>query len=147
MGPKGLRWGSTRPKTKWIYSQRAVIPSSLMYLSRNAMVLAMTLIFCAWPARAHAILLGATPTAHQVVNGRSIPIKLHFNSRIDGKRSRLSLIGPDGRERALPINNQPSPDTLTAEAETLPPGSYMLRWQVLAEDGHITRGEVPFQAQ
>jgi hypothetical protein len=118
-----------------------------MFLSRNAIVLAMTLVFCAWPARAHAILLGAIPTAHQVVNGGSIPIKLHFNSRIDGRRSRLSLIGPDGRERALPIRDQPSPDTLTAEAETLLPGSYMLRWQVLAEDGHITRGEVPFQAQ
>jgi copper resistance protein C len=24
------------------------------------------------------------------------------------------------------------------------PGSYSVRWQVLAIDGHITRGDVPF---
>jgi methionine-rich copper-binding protein CopC len=27
---------------------------------------------------------------------------------------------------------------------TLTPGTYVLRWQVLAIDGHITRGDVPF---
>jgi methionine-rich copper-binding protein CopC len=26
----------------------------------------------------------------------------------------------------------------------LAPGDYRLRWQVLAYDGHITRGEIPF---
>jgi methionine-rich copper-binding protein CopC len=146
VGPKGVA-GDPHGQNKMNLQSACGHPFAAMYLSRNAIVLAMTLVFCAWPARAHAILLGAIPTAHQVVNGGSIPIELHFNSRIDGRRSRLSLIGPDGRERALPIRDQPSPDTLTAEAETLLPGSYMLRWQVLAEDGHITRGEVPFQAQ
>ena len=30
-------------------------------------------------------------------------------------------------------------------AETdLQPGDYVARWQVLAVDGHITRGDVPF---
>jgi methionine-rich copper-binding protein CopC len=27
---------------------------------------------------------------------------------------------------------------------TVAPGAYVLRWQVLAVDGHITRGDVPF---
>ena len=35
------------------------------------------------------------------------------------------------------------PDLLTGRAE-LVPGSYVLHWQVLAVDGHITRGDVPF---
>jgi methionine-rich copper-binding protein CopC len=26
----------------------------------------------------------------------------------------------------------------------LAPGNYTIRWQVLAVDGHITRGDVPF---
>jgi hypothetical protein len=45
-------------------------PPVAMCLSRNAVFLAMVLISCAWPAQAHAILLGATPTAHQA-NGRA----------------------------------------------------------------------------
>jgi methionine-rich copper-binding protein CopC len=32
---------------------------------------------------------------------------------------------------------------LLARAD-LSPGAYSVRWQVLAVDGHITRGEVPF---
>jgi len=35
------------------------------------------------------------------------------------------------------------PDILAAHLD-LTPGSYVLRWQVLAVDGHITRGDVPF---
>ena len=108
---------------------------------------AAVLMLCAWPAWAHAILMGASPAAHQVVNGKNVPIKLRFNSRVDGKRSKVTLLGPDGRERPLAMESQPAPDTLSAKAEGLTPGSYLLRWQVLAEDGHITRWEVPFQAQ
>jgi methionine-rich copper-binding protein CopC len=26
-------------------------------------------------------------------------------------------------------------------------GAYVLRWQILAMDGHITRGNVPFQVK
>jgi len=118
-----------------------------MFSNREALVLGLITCFCALPASAHAILLGATPAANQVVTGRNIPVELHFNSRIDGKRSRLALMGPDGHERALPIDGQPSPDTLTAKTGSLPPGSYVILWQVLAEDGHITRGELPFRAQ
>ena len=32
---------------------------------------------------------------------------------------------------------------MTTAAE-LQPGEYTVRWQVLAVDGHITRGDVPF---
>jgi len=35
------------------------------------------------------------------------------------------------------------PDLLTTTA-ALSPGGYVVRWQVLAVDGHITRGDVPF---
>ena len=34
-------------------------------------------------------------------------------------------------------------NALDAEAD-LKPGAYTLRWQALALDGHITRGDVPF---
>jgi methionine-rich copper-binding protein CopC len=33
---------------------------------------------------------------------------------------------------------------LTARIAGIQPGSYRLRWQVLALDGHITRGDIPF---
>jgi copper resistance protein C len=116
-------------------------------MSHPARFQAAALLLCAWPAWPHAILLDAAPASHQVVNGKAIPIKLRFNSRIDGKRSKVTLVGPDGRERPLAMVKQSAPDTLTGKVEGLSPGAYILRWQVLAADGHITRGEVPFQTQ
>jgi copper resistance protein C len=96
------------------------------------------------PAAAHAVLLESTPSLKSVVPGPDVPIKLRFNVRIDALRSRLTLIHPDGSAQALEINKQTPVDTLLAEATGLSAGAYRLRWQVLASDGHITRGEIPF---
>jgi methionine-rich copper-binding protein CopC len=93
----------------------------------------------------HAILMQSAPSPNQVVDGKNVAIELHFNSRIDGKRSRLSLVDPAGKQHALEIEQRAS-DSLVSHAADLPPGAYILQWQILAEDGHITRGEVRFRA-
>src|SRR5437588_3098360 len=98
-------------------------------------------------ALAHAILVEATPAAGSTVAGPDLDVRLRFNSRIDGPRSRLTLVQPDGRTRALPLEPQKAPEVLTAKAAALAHGAYRLRWQVLAADGHITRGEVHFQVK
>ena len=93
---------------------------------------------------AHAILLEATPGKNATVVGPSLSIELRFNCRIDGKRSRLTVLLPNHDLRPLAIQPQSSPDKLSATDKGFEPGSYRLRWQVLASDGHITRGEIPF---
>ena len=40
-----------------------------------------------------------------------------------------------------------SPADVLAAATTRAPGSYVIRWQVLSVDGHITRGDVPLIVQ
>lgn len=92
-------------------------------------------------AFAHAILMESTPAPGGAVAAGPGKVVLHFNSRIDHARSRLVLRGtPD---RVLPIGADSGVDALDAPID-LPPGDYTLRWQVLATDGHITRGDVPF---
>ena len=95
-------------------------------------------------AAAHAVLLESTPSLKGTVAGPNIAVKLRFNVRIDAGRSRLTLVRPDGTTQALEINKQTPADTLSAQANGLAAGAYRLRWQVLASDGHITRGEIPF---
>lgn len=95
-------------------------------------------------ASAHAVLLEALPASGSSVKGPDIAIRLRYNVRIEAARSRLSLLLPDKSVKSLTITQQPSPDTLTAQASNMPSGEYRLRWQVLASDGHITRGEIPF---
>ena len=96
------------------------------------------------PATAHAIISDSSPAAGATVTGPDIPMSLRYNSRIDAERSRLTLIGPDGKSTPLPLAPSPAPDILAAKATGLAPGDYRLRWQVLAVDGHITRGDIPF---
>lgn len=93
---------------------------------------------------AHAIIVESTPQANGVISGPVLEIKLRFNTRVDGKRSKLSLISTDGSSRAITLSQQTSPDLLLARVSGLVPGNYQLHWQVLASDGHITQGKIPF---
>ena len=96
---------------------------------------------------AHAILVKAVPAPYQVVDGSDVTIRLQFNSRIDAKRSRLSIISASGDDRTLQISATSTPDCIDSKVTRVPGGAYVLRWQVLAADGHISRGEVPFHVR
>jgi len=110
-------------------------------------LLAFTLLLIAPRlALAHAVLLASTPAVHGTIHGPSISIDLKFNSRVDGARSRIYVVQPDGTTQALVLDKQEAPDRFSSHAD-LKPGTYTLRWQALAADGHITRGVIPFTVQ
>ncbi|HXA81932.1 MAG TPA: copper resistance CopC family protein [Methylomirabilota bacterium] len=92
----------------------------------------------------HAILKESSPAANATVEGPDVAITLKYNSRVDSTRSKVQLSHPDNSVSDLPLAKQVSPDTLSSKATGLTPGAYKLQWQVLAPDGHITRGVVPF---
>lgn len=94
------------------------------------------------PAQAHAILMQSDPAHAARLPPGARTLSLRFNSRLDRLRSRLTLTGPDKSQVVLPLLD--GPDDLIAAAVTLAPGAHVLRWQVLAVDGHITRGDLPF---
>jgi methionine-rich copper-binding protein CopC len=94
-------------------------------------------------ARAHAILEDSQPPIGGAVPAGKLTLRLRYNSRIDRARSRLTLTRPDHSQVVLPIDPDGPPDIITAQT-VLAPGAYSVRWQVLAVDGHITRGDVPF---
>jgi methionine-rich copper-binding protein CopC len=97
------------------------------------------------PAMAHAVIVSAAPTANEQVKQGKLPIRLEFNSRIDKERSRLQLTAPDGGKSDVAIDQAGQPNILTGTTGDLAIGDYVLRWQVLAIDGHITRGDIPFK--
>jgi methionine-rich copper-binding protein CopC len=97
------------------------------------------------PAMAHAVIVSAAPTANEQVKQGKLPIRLEFNSRIDKERSRLQLTASDGGKSYVAIDQAGQPNILTGTTGDLAIGDYVLRWQVLAIDGHITRGDIPFK--
>ena len=95
-------------------------------------------------ARAHAIVVAAQPAMNSTILPGELEIRLDFNSRIDQKRSRLSLQRPDGGEVAVALAPGGASGVLAGRAQVAGEGPWKLRWQVLSLDGHITRGEVSF---
>jgi methionine-rich copper-binding protein CopC len=101
-------------------------------------------VLAAPPTLAHAIIIEASPGVGAVVHAGTIDVRLRFNSRIDHHRSRLTVLDAIGKETPIKLDDSASADVIIAHVAGLAPGEYRLRWQVLALDGHITRGDVPF---
>jgi hypothetical protein len=111
----------------------------LQRLTLGAVLLAAT-VGSGW---AHAVLEASRPEAGASIPAGKIAMQLRYNSRIDRARSKLVLTGPDHTPRTLAIAPDGPPDVINTSTD-LAPGAYVVRWQVLAVDGHITRGDVPF---
>jgi methionine-rich copper-binding protein CopC len=94
-------------------------------------------------ASAHAILEESTPPPGASIQAGPLDLRFRYNSRIDRARSRLTLIHADRSRDTIAIASDGPPDIIAARLD-LTPGTYVVRWQVLAVDGHITRGDVPF---
>lgn len=110
-------------------------------------VFGAAVLFLPGIASAHAIIVDARPAMGSVIAPGEIAIRLDFNSRVDSKRSALSLQRPDGSEAAVALTADSAPNVLTGRAQVAENGRWKLRWQVLSLDGHITRGEVDFSVR
>ena len=109
-----------------------------------------TLLLLAWPAAllAHAIVLESFP-AHDAALARAPDhVLLRFNVQIEKRLTRVTLTGGDGA--ALPVAvathgpQAEAADRLVIPLRPLGPGTYVLRYRVLAVDGHITEGALRF---
>lgn len=133
---RGRRWYSLTP-----------------HACRRSALGAILAVACAFamapkPAWAHAELIASRPAANSAVKGPAIAIMLRYNSRVDPTRSTVTLLTPKGKIRKIAIQDKSAPNVLSATVAGLVlKGAYVLRWQALAGDGHITRGEVPFRVQ
>ena len=98
-------------------------------------------------ADAHAIIVSARPGVNSSVAPGELELRLDFNSRIDARRSRLRLRGPDGSETPVALTAQTLPNVVVGHATVTLVGHWKLDWQVLSLDGHITRGEIGFSVR
>jgi methionine-rich copper-binding protein CopC len=88
-------------------------------------------------AQAHALLVSTKVEGQDVV--------LRYNGRVDAARSRLTIINKTDGSEIEKVECEAGEDqaTLKGHLGTLAPGSYVLRWEVLSVDGHISRGDQP----
>ena len=115
-----------------------------------APVLLLALVLTLGPAReaaAHAIVLESSPVHDAVLSQAPRQVTLRFNSRIEKRFTRVTLAVAD--RAAVPValpepDDSATPDRLTIPLGPLGPGVYVLRYRVLAVDGHVTEGALRF---
>ena len=98
-------------------------------------------------AFSHAIVIASDPAAGSILPSAPFEVTIRFNNRIDVVRSNLVVLDASRQVTALTVRPVADPDVMAGSVPPLPPGRYRLRWQVLALDGHITRGDIPFSVQ
>jgi copper resistance protein C len=122
------------------------LENKLMSLRRHfgTFLVAAACTVASMSASAHAILIDSTPKPNGTLPAGHAALVFKYNSKIDQHRSRIVLVKADKSETVLTIATDSSkPNELDTSAD-LTPGTYTIRWQALALDGHITRGDVPF---
>ena len=97
-------------------------------------------------AGAHAIILESEPAAGAKLADPPTRIYLRFNSKIEKRLSHVTLTAADGRPVPLPVaaDGREKPDRIVLPLGSLRPGAYVVRYKVLAADGHITEGALRF---
>ena len=115
-----------------------------------ALVFALACGFAAAPrVLAHAIVLESSPTHDAVLTESPGRIILRFNSRIEAALSRVTIKAVNGKAVALPAARDAGPEAnrLVVPVGPLPPGIYVVRYRVLAADGHVTEGALRFSVK
>ena len=97
-------------------------------------------------AVAHAIILESEPAAGAKLAEPPARIYLRFNSKLEKPLSRVTLTEGDGRPVPLPVvaEGGEKPDRIVLPLGKLRAGAYVVRYKVLATDGHITEGALRF---
>jgi methionine-rich copper-binding protein CopC len=107
---------------------------------------ALLMVFLPGVALAHALVLESRPASGARLTAPPTEVYLRFNSKLEKRLSHVTLATEKGQPVALPIRaggGEP-PDRLVLPLAPLAPGAYVVRYKVLAVDGHITEGILRF---
>ncbi len=100
----------------------------------------------AGPVFAHAILREASiGDQHPVAADTATAVTLRFNSGIETRFAKVTLVTTDGQERVLTVTPGATAGLVTVDLPPLDAGSYGLRYKVLAADGHVTESLLRFK--
>jgi methionine-rich copper-binding protein CopC len=97
-------------------------------------------------AWAHAVIIESEPAADAKLAEPPARIYLRFNSKLEKRLCRVTLAAAGGRPVSLPVaaDGGEKPDRIVLPVGALKPGAYVIRYKVLAVDGHITEGALRF---
>lgn len=94
-------------------------------------------------ALAHAVLVDSTPPDGAVLTTVPAELRVRFSEPVRPFGTGMAGVDPAGRPVALGAV-QVAGDELVAAFPASEPGTYVVRWRIVAEDTHPTRGQFTF---
>jgi copper transport protein len=109
--------------------------------------LVAALLGAASPASAHATALGTEPASGSTVETSPDRILVRFGSPVEISLGALRLVDEKGANVAIGAPEHPGGEvnSVAASVSNLADGGYVAVYQVIASDGHLTRGAFTFQ--
>ncbi len=101
-------------------------------------------------ALAHAKLVSAKPAESKTATPPPTELQLKFSEAIELDFAQVKVTGADGKpvKTGPPALDPSDKATLVVRlAVPLTDGKYMVSWQVVAADGHKTKGSYSFEAK
>jgi copper resistance protein C len=96
----------------------------------------------------HITLDASAPAAGQVVSGQVNEIRLFFSGAPLLRGASVRIVTS---QRSLMRSSPPAADAndprqlFVTIDQPLPPGSYVVQWRCIADDGHVMRGDFRFE--
>ena len=129
------------------YSVRSAQPINLRSLrmaAGAALVLGCLLAFAPLTANAHTKFEGSTPASGEELQAAPAGVTLRFAeaAQIDA----LHVVDEGGSDRVsgTPFHPGGDPAVIAVRTPGLTRGSYIVEWQVTADDGHVSDGRFAF---
>jgi len=104
----------------------------------------MAVLLSAAPALGHAELVTGNPAPGSTLTVAPTTVSATFDDELDGAKSSLLVVGPDGSTLGQGGVSADDPKTMVATIAPAGQGAYEVRWTAAASDGHIERGTYGF---
>lgn len=108
-------------------------------------LLAVVLSLGASSTYSHAVVVHSSLQDHPVKPETPTSVVLRFSLRIQLSFTKMILVDAGGKDRSLEFSAGSRPDEVEVKLPGLAAGPYVLRYKVLAIDGHLTEGVVRFR--
>ena len=109
----------------------------------SGLALIATLVLPA-PLFGHAVLTKASLDTASVRANTATTVTLSFNAAIESGFTKVVLVDARNEEHVLEVLPQGEPGKVSVTVPPLAPGTYGLRYKVLAADGHVTESVLRF---
>jgi methionine-rich copper-binding protein CopC len=96
----------------------------------------------------HITLDASAPEDEQVVEGDVTEVRLFFSGAPLMRGASVRIVNSSRRlQRSTPPKADPDdPKQVAVQLDPpLPPGSYVVQWRCIADDGHVMRGDFTFE--